>query len=159
VIMYMTQTEGFRASAPIFDWATMRSNRPDFQDVSPPALSPSHVRYSCNEMATLNPYIADVCFGAIALSVFSERSDGAGSRFFIQSMLPSLTELQCRWVAFFVDVIFGTFIGLLIYTPKTDLEGFFAGIGWVGAFQTAIRSVPTKKRGRTDVVPPKKKGK
>jgi fluoride ion exporter CrcB/FEX len=104
-----------------------------------------------------NPYILYVFFGAIVLTIYSE-TRAAGARLWLKTMFPTRSDQWHKWGAFFIDVIVGTFFGLLFYAPKTELEGVFAGLGWVGALHTLIRPAikgpeqtegtkPTRKRG------------
>ena len=86
-----------------------------------------------------------VAFGVLAMFVFFQGGPPKGSMALLESLFPGRSPRFYLLADLVVNVFFGTVIGKILYNPKSDLECFVAGAGWMNALQTLASRLNQKR--------------
>jgi hypothetical protein len=86
-------------------------------------------------------YYLGTVLGVAATHIFSMRRGFEGSVPFLKRFFPGHGDVFYRRLDFLLVVLFGSLIGTIFFAPSNMVEGFAAGVGWDGAFNTVMNQV------------------
>ena len=83
--------------------------------------------------------------GAVAAYVLSRKTvlEGAGAIAFLQKLFPDKTERFYTIWDFTLTSIFGSIIGVIVFSPQSNLQSLSAGFGWASAVRNLSANYQT----------------
>jgi len=79
-------------------------------------------------------------FGSFIMYIFSFQKGFEGSISVLKRLFPKRRKVFYDRMDFFLVVISGSFVGMILFQPVSDVQAFTAGLGWVGAINMVLRS-------------------
>ena len=74
--------------------------------------------------------------------IFSFQQGFDGSVEALKRLFPDRKDVFYDRFDFFLVVITGSFVGMILFQPTEHPQAFIAGLGWVGAINTILRIQP-----------------
>lgn len=79
-------------------------------------------------------------FGSFIMYIFSFQKGFDGSISVLKKLFPGRRKVFYDRLDFFVVVVSGSFVGMIMFIPTNHVQAFSAGLGWVGAVTMVLRS-------------------
>ncbi len=79
-------------------------------------------------------------FGSFIMYVFSFQKGFEGSISVLKRLFPQKKKVFYDRLDFFLVVISGSLVGMILFIPTNHVQAFSAGLGWVGAITMVLRS-------------------
>lgn len=78
-------------------------------------------------------------FGSFTMYIFSFQKGFEGSVSVLRRLFPQRKKVFYDRLDFFLVVISGSFVGMILFIPSNHVQAFSAGLGWVGAVTMILR--------------------